>query len=285
MSIGFVGGDLRQLTLLECFKNAGYDVKIYGYKDAQQSVDEISEIYNSDILILPMPTCSGQYIYAPMYDKKIHINDIDYSKFKKIFYAGGNEILNKMLISSGALSVDYLKNEELILKNAISTAEGALDIAISETATTIFKSKVLITGFGKVAKATAKVFSGLGANVYISARKKEAVCEAECFGYTGVDMKEVHKIKNNMDIIINTVPALVLHREFLKGLKEDALIIDLASKPGGVDFDAARDLNVRVIWALSLPGKTAPISSGQFIYDTICSILSERAVMDDDAKG
>lgn len=283
MSIGFIGGDLRQLTLLECFKNAGYDVKIYGYNGVEGAVGEIDKIYNSEILILPMPTCNGQYIFAPMFDKKIHINDIDYSKFKKIFYAGGNELLNKMLISSGALCIDYLKNEELILKNAISTAEGALDIAISETATTIFKSNVLITGFGKVAKATAKVFSGLGANVYISARKKEAVCEAECTGYKGVDMKEMHKIKNSMDIIINTVPALVLHREFLRDLKEDALIIDLASKPGGVDFDAAKELNVRVIWALSLPGKIAPISSGKFIYDTICSILSERTVVDDDA--
>lgn len=283
MSIGFIGGDLRQLTLLECFKKAGYDVKIYGYNEVEESVDKIDEIYDSEILILPMPTCNGQNIFAPMFDKKIHINDIDYSRFKKIFYAGGNEILNKLLISSGALCIDYLKNEELILKNAISTAEGALDIAISETATTIFKSNVLITGFGKVAKATAKIFLGLGANVYISARKKEAVCEAECLGYNGVDMREMHKIKNNMDIIINTVPALVLHREFLKGLKEDALVIDLASKPGGVDFDAAKELNVRVIWALSLPGKTAPISSGKFIYDTICSILSERTVMDYDS--
>ncbi len=283
LNIGFIGGDLRQLTLLECFKNAGYNVKIYGYDGATESVNKISEIYDCDILILPMPTCSGQNIFAPMFKKEIHINDIDFSKFKRIFYAGGNELLNKMLISSGALCIDYLKNEELILKNAISTGEGALNIAISETATTIYKSNVLITGFGKVAKATAKIFAGLGANVFISARRKEALCEAECLGYTGVDMKKMHHIKNDMDIIINTIPAMVLHREFLNGLREDILVIDLASKPGGVDFEAAKELNVRVIWALSLPGKVAPITSGRFIYDTICSILSERAVIEDDA--
>ena len=179
--------------------------------------------------------------------------------------------------------MDYLKDEELILKNAISTGEGALNIAISETPTTIFKSKVLITGFGRVSKATAKIFHGLGADVYIAARRKEAVCEAECIGYTGLDIKKMNDIKSQMDIIINTVPAMVLHREFLKGLKKDALIIDLASKPGGVDFDAARDLNVRVIWALSLPGKIAPISSGKFIYETISFYLNERRVMEDDA--
>ncbi len=283
MSIGFIGGDLRQLTLLECFKKAGYDVKIYGYDDAPESVNKISEIYTCDTLILPMPTCNGQNIFAPMHEREIHINEIDFTKFKKIFYAGGNELLNKMLISSGALCIDYLKDEELILKNAISTGEGALNIAISETATTIFKSKVLITGFGKVSKATAKIFQSMGADVYIAARRNEAVCEAECMGYTGVKMKEMNDVKSQMDIIINTVPAMVLHREFLKGLKTDALVIDLASKPGGVDFDAARELNVRVIWALSLPGKVAPISSGKFIYETISSILNERTVMECEA--
>ena len=52
-------------------------------------------------------------------------------------------------------------------------------------------------------------------------------------------------------------------------------MIDLASKPGGIDFDAARELGVNTIWALSLPGKVAPISAGQIICDTIHNILTE----------
>ena len=53
-------------------------------------------------------------------------------------------------------------------------------------------------------------------------------------------------------------------------------MIDLASKPGGVDFEAAKRLGVRVIWALSLPGKVAPITAGEIIKDTVLNILKER---------
>ena len=46
----------------------------------------------------------------------------------------------------------------------------------------------------------------------------------------------------------------------------------------GVDFDAAKDAGVRVIWALSLPGKIAPITAGKIIKDTILNILNELEV-------
>ena len=62
----------------------------------------------------------------------------------------------------------------------------------------------------------------------------------------------------------------------LCAVKSESLLIDLASKPGGVAFDAARELGVRTIWALSLPGKTAPISAGEIILETIENCLTEQ---------
>lgn len=76
-------------------------------------------------------------------------------------------------------------------------------------------------------------------------------------------------------MLFNTVPQTVIGRKELAGAK-DSLIIDLASKPGGVDFDAARDLGVKVIWALGLPGKVAPVSAGKIIKKSILNILSEN---------
>ena len=60
----------------------------------------------------------------------------------------------------------------------------------------------------------------------------------------------------------------------LKNIKDDALILDLASRPGGVDMDAASSLGIKVIWALGLPGKCAPVTSGHIIGSTILNILS-----------
>lgn len=77
------------------------------------------------------------------------------------------------------------------------------------------------------------------------------------------------------DLVFNTVPAPVLGVEELAALKERALVIDLASRPGGVDLDAAAALGVRVVWTLSLPGKVAPVTSGRYIKDTIYHIMEE----------
>ena len=63
-----------------------------------------------------------------------------------------------------------------------------------------------------------------------------------------------------------------------KRIRKDCLVIDLASKPGGVDFKAASELGVKVVWALGLPGKVAPISAGRIIADTVMNILSERGL-------
>ena len=54
-----------------------------------------------------------------------------------------------------------------------------------------------------------------------------------------------------------------------------ALVVDLASKPGGVDFAAARELGRRVEWALSLPAKTAPRAAAGYVRDSLYQIMEE----------
>ena len=80
------------------------------------------------------------------------------------------------------------------------------------------------------------------------------------------------------DLVVNTVPAPVLGETELKDLRPDCLIIDLASKPGGVDRKAADRLGRQVIWALSLPGKVAPVTAGGAIRSTIYNMLHELDV-------
>ena len=74
------------------------------------------------------------------------------------------------------------------------------------------------------------------------------------------------------------MPARVLGVERLSELKEGCLVIDLASKPGGVDLEAARQLGVKVAWALSLPGKVAPVTAARALWATICNILREEGL-------
>ena len=74
------------------------------------------------------------------------------------------------------------------------------------------------------------------------------------------------------------MPARVLGESRLSKLKHGCLCLDLASKPGGMDFSAASKLGVKAVWALSLPGEVAPVTSGAIIRDTIYNILKEKGV-------
>ena len=62
----------------------------------------------------------------------------------------------------------------------------------------------------------------------------------------------------------------------LAALRPGSLIVDLASRPGGTDFAAARRLGLTALHALSLPAACAPETAGEFVAQTVCEILRER---------
>ena len=93
------------------------------------------------------------------------------------------------------------------------------------------------------------------------------------YGFDTVNTSLLSESAKDMDLIINTAPSRVITKEVLSCLKKDVLIIDLASRPGGVDMDEASLLGIRVIWALGLPGKCAPVSAGRIIGSSILNLL------------
>ena len=109
----------------------------------------------------------------------------------------------------------------------------------------------------------------------VSARSFRDLAWIEAYGYCAEHTDQLAGWLCSYDLIINTVPAQVLGEAALEDVSSDCLIIDLASRPGGVDFESAAALGLKVIWALSLPGKVAPLSSGQIIRDTVYHILQE----------
>ena len=119
------------------------------------------------------------------------------------------------------------------------------------------------------------MLKGIGANVYCEARKNVDLAWIRAYGYVPIRLNELNRTLQNYDIVINTIPSMVLDERRLQYLKKECLIIDLASNPGGVDRIASKKLGIKTIWALSLPGKVAPLTSAEFIRDTIYNILKE----------
>ena len=68
----------------------------------------------------------------------------------------------------------------------------------------------------------------------------------------------------------------LLFASLLAALPKGSLIVDLASKPGGTDFAAARRLGHTALHALSLPTVWAPETAGEALARTVQAILQER---------
>lgn len=183
-----------------------------------------------------------------------------------------------MAQARGLILHDYFAREELAVANAVPTVEGAIQIAMEELPVTLHGTRTLIIGYGRLGKLLAHRLDLLGAKVSISARKWSDLAWAEAYGYGVEQTGHLDEWLCGYDLIINTVPARVLGETQLAELKSGCLVIDLASKPGGVDMEAARQLGVKVVWALSLPGKVAPVTAGKAILNTIYNILREQGV-------
>lgn len=238
-------------------------------------------IRDSDIIIGPLPLCNdNEMLNAPFHTEKIPLESVFRNlKENQIFIAG--KIDDKHILMAkeyGVILIDYFKREEMQVLNAIPTAEGAIKLAIENMPITLHSSNTLVLGFGRIGKVLAKMLYGIGANVYIAARSYKDIAWIKSLKYTPIHLKELDKHLHNMDVIFNTIPAMILNRDLLTCLRKEVLIIDLASMPGGVDFKAAGELGIKAIHELGIPGKTAPVTAGMIIKDTIYNILEERGI-------
>lgn len=177
---------------------------------------------------------------------------------------------------AGVELVDYFAREELILCNAIPTAEGCIGILMAERTRTLWNSAILLAGFGPVGQVLGVRLAALGAQVTVAARRPAQRALAESFSLRAVDLARLEQTAPAFDTVVNTIPAPVLTEAVLAALRPGSLIVDLASKPGGTDFAAARRLGHRVIHALSLPAACAPETAGEALARTVCEILAER---------
>lgn len=286
-SFAVIGGDLRQVHLAGLLADDGYNVYATGFdRDVEVSKDVIivrsaeEAVHKSQCVILPLPfSVDGITVNAPYARSPIPISELIGASKKGMIILGGkfNNELFKIADNNGIKLIDYFKREDMAIMNTIPTAEGAIQIAMEEMPTTIHGSNCLVLGFGKVAKTLCHDLYSLGANVTAAARKCADLAWMKSLGYTPLTICELEENIFKYDVVFNTIPAVILSEDVLANVKRDCLVIDLASKPGGVDFETAGRIGIKTIWALSLPGKVAPLSSGAIIKETILNVLNEEA--------
>lgn len=281
VKIAIIGGDLRQLAAAKLFAENGIETAVYGfdlYKGIFPPVTKCMTpadcLRGSSAVILPLPCSVDQVnINAPLHDGEIILNDL-------LNHLTGEQVLCGGIINFDRPNTyDYYQREEMKILNAIPTAEGAIAIAFDELQITLHGAKTTILGYGRIGKALAERLKGLGCIVTVAARKESDLALCESSSYKPIHMRLLCEAVSDSDVIFNTVPAVILNEAILDCIDTSTLIIDLAGRPGGVDFEAAKKRGLKVNWALSLPGKVAPVTAGEIIYRTVSNILKQEGVL------
>lgn len=285
--ITVLGGDMRSVKLSDLLAKDGHNVHTFALDNTGNIAQRCSELGESfiisDIIVGPIPFSinNGVYLNAPFHHEKIEISKIAEAAYlsqknNTKLLIGGN--IPSQLKSQMPEWEDLLTRDDLAVLNSVPTAEGALQIAMEELPYTIRGTKALVCGMGRIGSTLARLLRNVGAEVTVAARKSRdfAICEAE--GINFCTYNELPKVLENIRLIYNTVPYKIFGSDLLDAVMPDSLIIDLASMPGGIDFDYAAAHHIRAIHALSLPGKVAPVGAALIIQKVVYNILNEKNI-------
>lgn len=245
------GGDLRQIYAYKILSKHYKTVK-FALTNDNIKIDKLKKY---DVLVLPtVITTDGVHLNAPFCNEKIEISEL-----ANVVKSGGVVIGGKFnedereIFNEKFTIVEYPDRNDFAIRNAIPTAEGALQVAMEELPCVINGLKTLVLGYGRVGKVVAETFRSAGAKVCVAARKSEDLALCQAMKIEKKKILQALKHPQDFELIINTIPHLVVDKKVLDRINKNCLVIDLASKPGGVDFAYAKQIGVQVVWALSLP--------------------------------
>lgn len=176
----------------------------------------------------------------------------------------------------GLRVVELGADEELALRNAVPTAEGAIALAMAHLPVTLHDSRALVVGLGRCGQQILRLLLAFGAQVSAVAFNRVERARAYAWGVPAVAPENVVEAAREADVVFNTAPVVTLHEGVLAAMRPECVIVDIASDPGGTDFRAAQRRGLRAIHALGLPGRVAPRTAGRILASVVPGILARE---------
>lgn len=285
MVFALCGGDARIARLGTLLIEDGYGVRAWAMEDAPL-IDGVRRcatasecVSGAGCIVLPMP-CAPQrgMLNTPFSPRRHCLGELFASVPAGTPVCAGSvtEEVRVLAEGSGARLYDYGALESFRAANSAATAEGAVGELLREMPGLLCGSNAVIVGCGRITRALAPRLAALGVRVTVSSRSADSLAWARALGFSAVPPERLGGALAAADVVINTAPALVLTASRLTELPEGALVLDLASKPGGTDFDAARAFGIRALTAPGLPGKWSPDAAAQAVRDAIYRIMEDE---------
>jgi dipicolinate synthase subunit A len=272
---GFVvlGGDQRQVELCRLAENRGYRVKALGL-DGQQVVEELwrVDLCQETCVLFPVPMQDREgNILMPLHGAKISADEAAgaVADGAVVFAGMPCKVLTQRAKSGEITLYDLNAIETFAIKNAVLSVEGALACAITLSPISLHGSRCLVMGFGRIGRLLGRALKDVGADVSIAARRPESQAWANAEGFSTLGIQDISSRLDGYDHLFNTVPARVIPDGSLKNIRQDSLILELASKPYGFDPEKAKGHGLNYHIESGLPGRYSPKSAAMIILDTV----------------
>lgn len=284
LKFAIVGGDARLVFLAGLLWRDGHRVCTYALERAELP-REIPKagciqgcVYGADCVVLPTPAEAGGFLLTPLSGEQLRTEELVSSLWQGQRLFGGRlgDTLCLSALRQGLSIEDLTRRADFAALNAAVTAEGAIGELMANSDKTLWRSRVLVCGWGRIAKLLTLRLLGLGASVCVAARRADARVTARALGAESCDFTELEGLLGGFDFIVNTVPARVLDGGLLCAAAEDALVLELASAPGGFDRTLAENIGLRVLAAPGLPGRYAPRRAAEIMCEAIYAALEEE---------
>lgn len=295
LTIVFLGGDARQVEVIHKCLELDATVRTVGFEQAHFPLIGITHealteelLQEADVVVLPMVGCNDQgEIAAPFSLSPIVMNNELFASLRKgtLVYTGmAKNLLKRMAEEHGLRLIELLERDDVAILNSIPTAEGAVMMAIQNTEITIHGSTCIVLGIGRTGFTLAKTLQGLGANIRVGVRKESDVARAVQMGWKPFMTKDLNAFTDGVDLIFNTIPTMIITAQIISKLPRQAVIIDLASAPGGTDFRYAEKRGIKALLAPGLPGIVAPKTAGIIMANTLSQSILEEFQLRGDEK-
>lgn len=247
--------------MADILKEKGFNVSFY-----RSGKTRFSE---NDIVILPIPVTRDRiHINTAVNDEPICLEEI-LPKFAFAKLVIGGVFKNEYV-------TDIVRRDDFAYYNAVPTAEGAISIAINNTDFTLWNANILVCGYGRVGKILVSRLKAFVPKLYVSARNNTDFSLLDCDGVKKIHTSRIADYIERFDIVFNTVEAEVFNQDVLSKARKDTLFIELATANAGFCKKAVFENSIRFIEAPSLPGKTAYITAGKILSQTVLNVLHEK---------
>jgi dipicolinate synthase subunit A len=287
-TVAVLGGDVRMLEHMRLARLAGAKVQHYGSipeaaaaAGQPQATSLAASVKGARIISCPIPGLGADdELYAKFTTEKLCLTaDVlkGAAPGAMLFTCYSTPRLDEWARAAAVKIIPYGEDDALSILHAVPTAEGAIRVAIENTDDTLLGMDVLCVGLGRVGVSVAQAFEGMKSRVSLAARNPAQLARAWAMNTVPIELRDLKAHVGKFGLIVSSTSGRVLDKDLLALTRPDVVIIDLCSPPGSVDFEAAKALGRKVIWARGQAGR-APRRAGADEWQVLMRIVREQTL-------